>query len=522
MHSYFGGSTVESVKKDNYYQSTHELPDAYVGRNKFLMSTLDYLITKDGRDFLTKVILPFEHTDNTNVAWEIFHFDRSLADVEPELGVPRYVTMHHEVNSDRLVRRGLAFQIEHGFYQTDIGRRHYMMNIQQIVEAVADTTAMHVINALLETTNFYQPVAATRAIDDVLAQQLMHFGIIQRGEAGFHTLDSDLKDDMLRHGIRPNTYILPPRSMSYINMRDPYMREYSRGGRGVTALEGPDEVGLQSANFRGTRVYEARYFETDYHDEPFDPLSQTITYGEYYKVSTTASMVTYVVRPSIQYEASTAILCAAGSELGVTMTGHHDFQLSDDVLHKVHIGHYTFYSIAVVKQPKLMHRADGVFCRKYLSGENADVTHVYLQAPVTGPIFLLQPKKYEEFMTGDTNGADNLNKLAMCEQVFAKYLYTQEQKGINLDSVIAEIETACKNVEARTLFTPHSADVEEGRLSELLVEGTSYGDPINPFICQYGFGSVTYDGCSMGRQGRGQVLSEAKRDAFFKSKIRVA
>ena len=511
MHPFFGGSTIESIKNDDYYQSTHELPDAYVGRNKFLMSTLDYLITKDGRDFLTKVILPFEHTDNTNVAWEIFHFDRSLADVEPELGVPRYVTMHQEVNSDRLVRRGLAFQIEHGFYQTDVGRRHYMMNIQQIVEAVADTTAMQVITALLDTELYYVPRESINSDprDSHLVKQMSRFGIIQRGEAGFHMLDSELKDDMLRHNIRPNTYILPPRSTTYISMRDPYMREYSRGGRGVAALEGPDEVGLQSISFRGTRVYEARYFETDFHDEPFDPLTQTITYGEYYldESTTTPGVFTYGVRPSIQYEASTAILCTAGSELGVTMTGHHDFQLSDDVLHKVHIGHYTFYSIAVVKQPKLMHRAEGVFCRKYLSGEgDEECIKVTVRHRVTGPVFLLQPKKYAQFR----NNHEQRAKLNMCYQVYSDAI------AANPDA-LNEIIEACEQTGLRTLFSPHSADNHTGKLSELLVPGTRFLDPRTPYINQYGFGPMSYPGCRSGREGKGPILSEDKRNAYFKS-----
>ena len=284
IEPYFGevfdlGTNVTEIKQDQYYQNTHELPDAYIGRNKFLMSTLDYLITKEGRDFLTDVILPFEHTDNTNVAWEVFHFDRSLADVEPEQGVPRYVTMKQDVHSDRLVRRGLAFMIEHGFYTTDIGRRHYMMNIQQIVDAVAETTALQALFALIQTKDFYsscgdQPQQRLR----FLTEQMRRFGIIQRGNHGMHILDSDLKDNMLRYNVRPTAYIMPPRSTSYINMRDPYMTEYSRGGRGAEALAGPD----QQLTFRGTRVYEARYFETDYVAQPYDPLSQVITYGEYY------------------------------------------------------------------------------------------------------------------------------------------------------------------------------------------------------------------------------------------------
>ena len=284
LSQFFGelNGTVVDVKQDQYYQNTHELPDAYIGRNRFLMSTLDYLITKEGRDFLTNVILPFEHTDNTNVAWEVFHFDRSLADIEPEQGVPRYVTMKQDIKKDRLVRRGLAFMIEHGFYTTDIGRRHYMMNIQQIVDAVAETTALQALHSMIEVTDFYSVAPSDlEGRKNFLVEQLRRFAVIQRGNHGMHILDSDLKDAMLRYNVRPDSYIMPPRSTSYINMRDPYMTEYSRGGRGVKALEGPD----QQLTFRGTRVYEARYFETDYVSEPYDPLSQIITYAEYYHCS---------------------------------------------------------------------------------------------------------------------------------------------------------------------------------------------------------------------------------------------
>ena len=292
LSQFFGelSGTVVDVKNDPYYQNTHELPDAYIGRNTFLMSTLDYLITREGRDFLTQVILPFEHTDNTNVAWEVFHFDRSLADIEPEQGVPRYVTMKQDIKKDRLVRRGLAFMIEHGFYTTDIGRRHYMMNIQQIVDAVADTTALQALHAMIEITDFYS--VCPSALDerkDFLVEQLRRFAVIQRGNHGMHILDSDLKDNMLRYNVRPDSYVMPPRSTSYINMRDPYMTEYSRGGRGVEALEGPD----QQLTFRGTRVYEARYFETDYVSEPYDPLSQVITYAEYYHSADGADCYVY-------------------------------------------------------------------------------------------------------------------------------------------------------------------------------------------------------------------------------------
>ena len=280
LQSFFGDvGSKDTLTTDAYYTNTHELPDAYIGRNHFLMSTLDYLITKEGRDFLTKIILPYEHTDNTNVAWEVFHFDRSIVDIEPEQGVPQFITMKHDVYKNQLVRRGLAFQIEHGFYQTDMGRQHYTMNIQQIVDAVEETTALQALLTLVQTQDYYANHTAHDR--NSLLNELRRFGVVQRGEGGMHMLDADLKDLMLRQNVRPTAYIMPPRAMSYISMRDPYMREYSRGGRGVQALEVQDHT-----TFRGTRVYESRYFETDYVNEPYDPLTQVITYAEWYPAPT--------------------------------------------------------------------------------------------------------------------------------------------------------------------------------------------------------------------------------------------
>lgn len=263
---------------DEYQTETHNLPDAYIGRNKFLLQTFDYLITKEGREFLTQVVLPFEHSDSVNIQWEVFHFNRTIADIEPEQGMPRYVTQSQDVMNDTMTRRGLAFIIEHGFYETDLGKQHYLMNIQQIVDAVSDTCAYQVIRALLDSDDHYGQQDLAETNKETIRREMARFGVVQRGEHGMHILDSDLKDAMNREGVRPDTYVFPARMSSYIRMRDPYMAEHSRGGLGVVS-QAEDAAVL---TFRGTRVYECRYFETDYIEAPFDPLEQIITYNEYY------------------------------------------------------------------------------------------------------------------------------------------------------------------------------------------------------------------------------------------------
>ena len=91
---------------------TYNLPRAYEGKNKYLEEVLDFMIRKED-EFYTARLLPWEFTDDLHVAWEIFSFNRTLADLIPHQGLPRFVTQESEQHTDNLLRRGLAFIIEH-------------------------------------------------------------------------------------------------------------------------------------------------------------------------------------------------------------------------------------------------------------------------------------------------------------------------------------------------------------------------------------------------------------------------
>ena len=102
----------QMLAQDSFAHSTYNLPKAYEGRNLFLENVLDYLITNES-DWTTTIALPWTKTDQLSVQFEIFRFNKTLMDLEPEQGVPRYVSAEREARSDRLVRRGLGFIIEH-------------------------------------------------------------------------------------------------------------------------------------------------------------------------------------------------------------------------------------------------------------------------------------------------------------------------------------------------------------------------------------------------------------------------
>jgi len=461
MAPFFGDVDQRYAKmyaEDKFAHETYNLPKVYEGKNKHLETVLDYLITEEDA-WYTSAVLPWVLTDDLSVKWDIFRFNKTLMDLEPHQGVPRYVTAERESRTDRLVRRGLAFIIEHGFYKTDQGRQHYLMNLRQIVDSVNETAYHGVIHALLTCKNHYkewnrQHGPAVNRPGQLLRAQRRRWALVQKQERGLYLLDAELKDQMKYEGVKPDVWILPSKMSIYVTMVPSAEVEYYRKGAGAAAnLEkGPANM----LSFRGSRVFETRPFDIDFIGEPRDLLVRERQIGEFYtfpmllEVATEAEtknnsprvkrelatrrdifiydmelddferiefdsaaekarnsflnmllqnprsynitlanedgagytraelLERYVpldegtvmlVRPFMTYNMASAILMKGGLETGFTAHGHHDFMLTDDVIHKVHIGHYTFYHKSVVKQPKNVMIAEDIFAHSYISGE---------------------------------------------------------------------------------------------------------------------------------------------------------
>jgi hypothetical protein len=413
------------LAEDKFAHETYNLPKAYEGKNKHLETVLDYLITQEDA-WYTSVVLPWVLTDDLSVKWEIFRFNKTLMDLEPHQGVPRYVTAERESRSDRLVRRGLAFIIEHGFYKTDQGRQHYLMNLRQIVDSVNETAYHGVIHALLSCKNHYkewerQHGATVTRPGQLLRAQRRRWALVQKQERGLYLLDAELKDQMKYEGVSPNVWILPSKMSIYVTMVPSAEVEFYRKGAGAAAnLEkGPSNL----LTFRGSKVYETRPFDIDFIGEPRDLLVRERQIGEYFVFPTAAEVggsddnrdiyvysmdsdnfekisfseakaaavknfnllegrsgtptndagTVLLLRPFQTYNMASAILMKGGLDTGFTAHGHHDFMLTDDVISKTHIGHYTFYHKSVVKQPKNMIIAEDIFAQSYVSGEGVQL-----------------------------------------------------------------------------------------------------------------------------------------------------
>lgn len=175
------------------------------------------------------------------------------------------------------------------------------------------------------------------------------------------------------------------------------------------------------------------------------------------------------IRENIVYQASTALLVRSGVDLGSTMHGHHDFQLGDDPLHKVHIGHYTFYSKAIIRNAKYLIRAPGVFVRQYMKGENA-------------------------------------NDIKFLGRRFTEVTEKPLMDVMHFNELVADIKPPSDADDSSHIIRIPDYNRSTTEL-KYFIHGTSYSTKedkvVEKFINTLGFGEHTYPGCKSAREGRG-------------------
>jgi len=277
----------EENPDDQLSHETYNLPDAYKGSNKHLVNVLDFMIRKED-EFYTSKLLPWAYTDELHVQWEIFRFNRTLMDVEPEQGIPRLVTAETEARSDSLLRRGLAFIIEHGFMTTERGRRHFMLNLQQITDAVHTTAYYGVMFALLTSRRHYKEWNRTNSRIAKRPRNLRkgersRWAIVQKSHKGLYILDAEIKHQMQQNGITPNVWVFPSKMSIYLDMVPIEQTQYQlKGPKAAGNLE--EDRSQSGIRWRGTEVFEAESFDIDFVNESQNLLQRQRQIGEFFVI----------------------------------------------------------------------------------------------------------------------------------------------------------------------------------------------------------------------------------------------
>jgi hypothetical protein len=289
---FFGPISVQdgqNVKAgDTFSHETYNLPDAYKGKSLFMEDIMDWLITRTD-EWYTSRVMPWRMTDQLSVKWNVWRFNRTMADLEPHQGVPRYVTAESEERSDRLVRRGLAFIIEHGFWTTDRGRKHYLTNLEQITSAVHETAYYGVLHALLSGKNHWkewnrQYGRRVTRIDDLLRMDRNRWAICQKTPRGMFLLDAQLREMLSHQGVTADTWILPSKVGVYLNMVPSNVTSVEEAGPSKQISDNNSNTAAMQklTTFRGSVVCETRPFDMDFSGEPVELLRREKMIGEYY------------------------------------------------------------------------------------------------------------------------------------------------------------------------------------------------------------------------------------------------
>lgn len=277
----------EDVRADDQLaHETYNLPKAYEGRNKRLEDILDFMIRSED-EFYTRELLPWEYTEDLSITWDVWKFNRTLADVVPEQGISRLVTQENERHTDNLVRRGLAFQLEHGFMTTEKGRRNYALNLQQISDAVHTTCYFGVMHALFAGQNYYKEYRRkfarfVKGPRTLFRHERQMWACLQKDIKGVYIMDAEIKHHMKINGIVPNVLVLPPKAGIYVSMVPPRETEYHLRGQGAHEALTQDRTGI--ATFRGSKVFEAQSFDVDFQHEFIDLTSRPRMCGEYFVI----------------------------------------------------------------------------------------------------------------------------------------------------------------------------------------------------------------------------------------------
>ena len=277
----------EEVRADDQLShETYNLPKAYEGKNKRLEDILDFMIRKED-EFYTRDLMPWEYTEDLHIAWDVWKFNRTLADVVPEQGISRLVTQESERHTDNLVRRGLAFQLEHGFMTTEKGRRNYAMNLQQISDAVHTTSYFGVMHALFSGQNYYKEYRRkfarfVKGPRTLFRHERQMWACLQKDIKGVYIMDAEIKHHMKINGVTPNVLVLPPKAGIYVSMVPPREVDFDKHGPGAHQNLTQDRTGITT--FRGNKVFEAQAFDVDFQHEYIDLTSRPRMCGEYFVI----------------------------------------------------------------------------------------------------------------------------------------------------------------------------------------------------------------------------------------------
>jgi hypothetical protein len=209
-------------------------------------------------------------------------YNTHLLDSVPEQGVVRFVTQNYESWTQSLEREGLGFQMEWGFYLTEMGIINYGMCLTQIDNATVNTACVQAVYALLHCKSadtYYESMGLSptkRQVEEAMQRECTFWGILNKSD-GFVRMQKIASEVMAYRMVQPDLWIVSE------NMIEDYrIGHRSEQSFMVAGPSGPDQWKNKGPipTLSKYPVFEANKFQLAEKAEPEDLLEMRRAIGE--------------------------------------------------------------------------------------------------------------------------------------------------------------------------------------------------------------------------------------------------
>lgn len=240
MHSAFMGPPPREEKLNAWEQRSHakwNMPDAYLGINKTMRDTMeDYMLTAEF-DWPTERIMPWYKTDDIHFQWTEWENNPHYLGITPHQTASRVVTQKRTIRRASIVRRGIAFEFEHDFVATALGRSSFMAGFGQMARSVQETGNVEVIRSLLHCHHRQHAYIRKYGIikdfelDEWHERRADRFMCAQKNDFGLEKLSTQIEAEQETYGAKADVWILDRAVIDYVDTVPENRTLYYKGGQ---------------------------------------------------------------------------------------------------------------------------------------------------------------------------------------------------------------------------------------------------------------------------------------------------
>lgn len=287
---YFGmpSGGLDNIARDSRMMDHFQFPHAYNGYSEYLGGvTMGLVVEKLEWLYSEPYGLPIREAQANEVNFDMTIFQESYLEQIPEEGVGRVMSSAVTKGRASLLRRGKAIFLEHGFWKTNVGKRHYARQVQQVANATANTFQMDALVKLVNIrprdvkwmADFWFRGKTTK---DILEHYISRFARLNKGSYEAEHMVNEYTEILEARGKGPEV-IIAPRGVEplFVGAENSDKLDIDKVGPGL-AEQRMLQVASRMTRFAGLPMkFTRRYLNFIGNQLPLDPLQRGRLFGEF-------------------------------------------------------------------------------------------------------------------------------------------------------------------------------------------------------------------------------------------------